>query len=245
MLRTFLADLHVHTCLSPCGEDEMTPTAIVRQARKMGLDVIAVCDHNSTRNVDPVRRAGRGEGLAVIGGVEVSSEEEVHVLGLFRDDEGLREMQRVIDENLLAENTPSLFGQQWLCDERDTIVGRESRLLIGATGLTIEEVVERIHRLGGLAVPSHVDRERFSILSQLGFVPEGLPVDALEVSPLRSLAEATRAFDSIRGFPLIRSSDAHRLAEIGTVSTVFTAAEPSVEELAKALLGEDGRELMN
>lgn len=165
MLRTFLADLHVHTCLSPCGEDEMTPTAIVRQARKMGLDVIAVCDHNSTRNVDPVRRAGRGEGLVVIGGVEVSSEEEVHVLGLFRDDEGLREMQRVIDENLLAENTPGLFGQQWLCDERDAIVGRESRLLIGATGLTIEEVVERIHSLGGLAVPSHVDRERFSILS--------------------------------------------------------------------------------
>ncbi len=245
MLRTFRADLHVHTCLSPCGEEEMRPVAIVRQAKKRRLDVIAICDHNSTRNVGAVLWAGRREGVAVIGGIEISSEEEVHMLGLFDNEEGLQDMQRLVDENLRGENNPELFGQQHLCDEHDEVVGREARLLIGATRLTVDQVVESISRLGGLAVPSHVDRDSFSILSQLGFVPEQLRIDALEVSPRHSLAEARDRFPQIRGYPLIHCSDAHRLAEIGTAWITFTGASPCVKELRKALLGQSGRELMN
>ncbi|MBW8040655.1 MAG: PHP domain-containing protein [Planctomycetes bacterium] len=245
MLATFHADLHLHTCLSPCAEEEMGPLAIVRQAKKKGLDVIGICDHNSAGNVAAVRQAGRREGLAVIGGVEVCSEEEVHILGLFDEQESLLNMQRLIEENLHGENNPELFGQQSLCDQNDAVVARETRLLIGATELSVDEVVEKIHQLGGLAVASHVDRESFSLFSQLGFVPRGLQIDALEISPLHSVAEAGDSFPQTKGYRLVSFSDAHRLEEIGTTFTTFRGISPSVKEFRKALLGEDEREILN
>lgn len=223
----------------------MNPLAIVRQAKKKGLDVIGICDHNSTRNVTSVRRAGRREGLVVIGGVEVTSREEVHIIGLFDRQESLEEMQRLIDANIHGENNPELFGEQYLCDENGFIVGREMNLLIGATELSVAEVVEGIHGLDGLAIASHVDRERFSLIGQLGFVPEGLEIDALEISSLHSVSEAANDFPQIMGYPLIQFSDAHRLEQIGVAPTTFSAASPSVAELGKALVGEDGREVMN
>ncbi len=245
MLTAFRADLHVHTCLSPCADDAMRPLAIVRSARKNGLDVIGICDHNSVRNVAAVRRAGQREGMAVIGGIEVCSEEEVHVLGLFDREQDLQDMQRLIDESFAGENNPDLFGEQYLCDEHDAIVGREAKLLIGATQLTVEQVVEGIHRFDGLAIASHVDRESFSVLSQLGFVPPGLQIDALEVSSRCAATEARARLPEIRNYPLVRSSDAHWLKEIGTASVVFTGNSPCVSELRRALLGEGNRETKN
>jgi predicted metal-dependent phosphoesterase TrpH len=245
MLMAFRADLHLHTCLSPCADDEMSPLAIIRQAKKKGLDVIGICDHNSTKNVAAVRRAGQREGLAVIGGIEICSEEEVHILGLFDEEESLRDMQRLIDQNLHGENNPELFGQQRLCDEHDVVVGQEAKLLIGATMLSVEEVVENIHRLGGLAIASHIDRDSFSLFSQLGFVPEGLKIDALEVSLRNSMEEARNCFPQTRNYPLVHFSDAHRLEGIGLAFTTFTGVSSSVMELHKALLGEDGREVIS
>ncbi len=245
MLTTFRADLHVHTCLSPCGDDAMRPLAIVRWAKKKGLDVIGICDHNSVRNVAAVRRAGQREGVAVIGGVEVCSEEEVHVLGLFDREQNLQDMQRLIDENLAGENNPDLFGEQYLCDEHDEIVGRETKLLIGATQLTVEQVVEGIHCFDGLAIASHVDRESFSVFSQLGFVPPGLQIDALEVSSRCAVTEAVARLPGIRDYPLVRSSDAHWLEEIGTASVAFTGNSPCASELRRALRGEGNRETKN
>jgi PHP family Zn ribbon phosphoesterase len=222
----------------------MRPIAIVKQAKKKGLDVIAICDHNSARNVWVVRSAGRRQGLAVIGGMEICSEEEVHILGLFDKDENLRQMQQLVDENLSGENNAELFGEQWLCDEQDIIVGQESKLLIGATKLSVKEITENIHSLGGLAVFSHVDRESYSILSQLGFVPEGLEIDVLEISPRCSPAEARDCLPQIKDYRLVHFSDAHQLDQIGVVSTTFTADSPSVMELGKALRAEDGREVV-
>lgn len=245
MLGRFRADLHIHTCLSPCASEEMTPPTIMREAKKKGLDVVAICDHNSTRNIAAVCQAGRCEGVAVIGGIEVCSKEEVHVLGLFDDEESLTDMQKLIDENLQGENNPEFFGRQLLCDGHGEIAGEETKLLIGATGLSVEEVVEGIHLFGGLAVASHVDRESFSLLSQLGFVPEGLPIDALEVSRLCTVSQARECLPQIRNYPLMRSSDAHQLDGIGVVFTTFTGEAPSVRELRKALSGQGGREVIN
>ena len=210
----------------------------------MGLDVIAVCDHNTTGNVAAACRAGRSEELAVIGGIEICSEEEVHILGLFDEEQGLQSMQQLVDQNLSGENNPDLFGEQWFCDERDAVVGRETTLLIGATSLTVEQVVDSIHRLGGLAIASHVDRESFSITSQLGFVPEHLELDALEVSASYSPAERHDRLPHISDYPLVSSSDAHALRQIGATWTAFTGASPSVKELRMALAGERGRELI-
>lgn len=245
MLTQFRADLHVHTCLSPCAEEEMSPLAIVMQAKKKGLDIIGICDHNSTKNVGAVRQAGQHEALAVIGGIEVCSKEEVHILCLFDGEQSLQEMQLLIDQNLHGENNPDLFGQQCVCDECDAILGRETKLLIGATELSVEEIVENVHQLGGLAIASHVDRDSFSMFSQLGFVPEGLQIDALEISPQHSVAEVRRCLPQIRDYPLVGFSDAHRLEEICAASTIFTVSTPCVVELKKALLGKDGREVIS
>lgn len=223
----------------------MKPQAIVRRARENMVDVIGICDHNSTRNVEAVREAGRREGLAVIGGIEIASEEEVHILGLFDKEESLRDMQRLIDQNLQGENNAEFFGEQHVCDEHDAMLDCETKLLIGATTMSIEKVVESIHYLGGLAIASHVDRESFSLLGNLGFVPEGLKIDALEVSPRHSTAEARDSFPETRDYPLVRFSDAHKLADIGMAVTTFIGASPCVSELGKALLGEEGRRIVN
>ena len=212
----------------------MLPTAIVRQAKALGLDMIAICDHNSAENVAAVARAGRRESISVIPGIEVTSREEVHILGLFRTVQDALGMQTVVYDRLPGENDEDAFGPQAVVDAHDRLTGVNTKLLIGATELTLEEVVDAIHDFGGLAIASHVDRQGFGLIGQLGFVPEGLKLDALEVSPDGSPGD-------LQGFPVVTSSDAHCLRDIGRSSTWFFAEEGGVEEIARALRGEDGR----
>ena len=233
-LAEFRADLHVHTCLSPCAELEMVPTAIVRRVRARGLHMVGICDHNSSENVAAVARAGRRESVTVIPGMEITTREEVHVLGLFGSEERLARLQALVYENLTGENDAETFGIQVVVDEWDQAVDINPRLLIGATDLSLETVVQAIHDLEGLAIASHVDRPSFSLLSQLGFIPEGLRLDALELSPRGD----GRAWT---GYPLVRSSDAHRLDDIGRSATVVCARAASFEEIGRALAGEGGR----
>lgn len=234
MMRKVRADLHVHTCLSPCADDRMQATAIVQRAKTMGLDMIGICDHNSAENVAAVAKAGRREGLSVIGGMEITSREEAHILGLFEDERDLMRMQEVVYENLPGENSEEAFGPQTVIDEWDRVVGANRRLLIGATTLTVEQVVEAIHERSGLAIASHVDRERFSLIGQLGFIPEGLSLDALEVSRPSTMQQE---YD----YPVVTSSDAHFLEDIGRNCTCFTLEDLSVSEIRKALRNEMGR----
>ncbi|RKY06985.1 MAG: histidinol-phosphatase, partial [Planctomycetota bacterium] len=151
-------DLHVHTCLSPCAEPEMTPQAIVRRAKERNLDVIAICDHNSAENVGAVKKAGASQGVGVLGGMEICSSEEVHILALFDNDEALFEMQTIVYDHLFGENDAKYFGEQLILDEHDEVVGTTDRLLIGSTTLGVSEIVETVGGLGGLgglAVASH------------------------------------------------------------------------------------------
>lgn len=235
-MRKVRADLHLHTCLSPCADNRMQATAIVEQARKMGLDMIGICDHNSAENVAAVVKAGQIEGLAVIGGMEITSSEEVHILGLFDTEENLMNMQDVVYENLPGENSEEVFGAQVVIDEWGNILGTNSRLLIGATKLTIEQIVDAIHKQAGLAIASHVDRERFSLIGQLGFIPEGLELDAVEVSG------ASGAGDY--GYPVVTSSDAHFLEDIARNYTCLMMEKPSFGEMKKALRREMGRRIV-
>ncbi len=226
-------DLHVHTCLSPCAESEMTPQAIVRRAKEQNLDVVAICDHNSAENVGAVKKAGARQGVQVLGGMEICSSEEVHILAFFDNDEALFEMQRVVYDHLFGENDEKYYGEQLLVDEHDEVVGTTDKLLIGSTTLGVSEIVETVHGLGGLAVASHVDREAFSMIGQLGFIPEGLPLDALEVSwrcPDSDIADYRK-----HGFELLRSSDAHLLQDIGRGFTTFLLDAPEFSEVAMAL----------
>jgi predicted metal-dependent phosphoesterase TrpH len=240
-MKEIRADLHLHTCLSPCGELEMVPTAIVRHAKAFGLDMIAICDHNSGENVLAVIKAARREGISVIPGIEIASREEVHLLGLFASERQLRRIHAVVDDSLPGENDRESFGDQVIVDEWDEPTEINPKLLIGATTLTLEEVVDAIHHFGGLAIAPHIDREGFGLLGQLGFIPPGLRLDALEVS---SRASHTQWADEWPAFPVITSSDAHRLADIGKSSTTFLARAATFDEIRKALTREGGRKVL-
>ena len=247
MWKRFRTDLHIHTCLSPCGDLSMAPGVIVEEALKRGLDAIGICDHNTAENVPAVRKAAEKTRLAVLGGMEVTSQEEVHILALFTPgrDEKLFELQEKVYENLPGLNDEKAFGEQVIVNENNEVTGLNTRLLIGATNLPLDRVVETIRSLSGLAIASHVDRESFGIIGQLGFIPEGLPLDALELSGRIPPDEARAFLPPSRwragGFPLVTFSDAHYPEDIGKRSTSFRVAELQVEEIREALLGREGR----
>lgn len=232
------ADLHIHTCLSPCAEEEMSPSAVVRWARERGIDIIAICDHNTAENVEAARRAAQETELAVIGGMELTSREEVHLLGLFDRSEDLASVQRIIYENLAGENEPEVFGEQLVMDENDRVVSHNRRLLIGATELTLAALVRLIHDYRGLAIASHIDRPSFSVLSQLGFIPQNLKLDAVEI-------HSTRPSDVPEHLSVIRSSDAHRRDEVGSRCTRFLIEDGTVSEIARALSQTDKRRIVS
>lgn len=237
-MRKVRADLHLHTCLSPCADTQMQATAIVEQAKKVGLDMIGICDHNSAENVAAVVKAGAREGLAVIPGMEVTSSEEVHILGLFDTETDLMLLQDMVYENLPGENSEEAFGPQYVIDEWDRLIGTNTKLLIGATLLTVEQIVDAIHERAGLVIAPHVDRERFGLIGQLGFIPKGLKLDALEVS---TPCAATKEYN----YPVICSSDAHFLKDIGKNPSCFMVEETSVQEIGKALRQELGRSVVS
>ncbi len=236
-MRKIRADLHLHTCLSPCADKQMQTTAIIEQAKKVGLDMIGICDHNSAENVSAVMKAGVREGLPVIGGIEITSCEEVHILGLFNTEQDLMHLQDMVYDNLSGENREQFFGPQTVVDEWDHVLGTNHRLLIGATALTVEQIVKAIHNRAGLAIASHVDRERFSLIGQLGFIPKGLGLDALEVSTPSSIKQG---YD----YPVVTFSDAHFLEDIGKSYTHFMIEDVSVDEIKKALHNEMGRRII-
>ncbi len=244
MLRDYRADLHIHSCLSPCGDWEMSPKKIVRQSLARGLDIIAVCDHNSIENAGAILQEGRRSGLHVLPGMEICSREEVHILAIFDRLAAAESMQQFVYDRLPGENRPAVFGHQVVADANDDVVEENQRLLIGASRLGLYEVVRQTHALGGLSVTSHVDRQAFSIIGQLGFIPEDLAIDGIEISRRLTHRDACEKFPGIERFACVRSSDAHYLKDIGIVSTVLRLAAPTVDEIRLALKAEHGRKIV-
>jgi predicted metal-dependent phosphoesterase TrpH len=245
-METFSADLHIHTCLSPCADLDMTPMKIVEQAVKKGLSMIAITDHNSLENTGAVIRAARGTGLTVLAGVEITSVEEAHVLGLFEKKDSVDSMQTLLDDNILpGENDEDLFGIQVVANEKDEVERINNRLLIGATQLSLDQIVAEIHKRQGLAIAAHIDRMSFSIPSQLGFIPPALLLDGLEISKHTPLSEAKEQIPECNRFPVITSSDAHFLDEIGQSRFRFEAEQADFKEFQSVLAGKNGRRLID
>ena len=238
-LKEFKLDLHIHTCLSPCADLTMIPSALVKEAKKKKLDGIGICDHHSAENVAVIKKVGKREGLTVFGGIEISSKEEAHILAYFDDNDALMEMQETVYNNLSGENDASYFGEQLVADENDKFIESNDRLLIGSTDLPVSKIVQMTHNLGGVAVASHIDRESYSLIGQLGFIPEGLALDALEVSyqyKQNKNIDIT-SFD----LPLVTSSDSHYLSDIGRSVTTFSLHELSFTEMVMAFKNIKGR----
>ncbi len=222
----------------------MTPREIVQISLERGLDIIAVTDHNSAENAGATRRAAEGTGLNVLSGMEITSSEEVHILALFESPDQAGLMQDIVYENLPSrENDERLYGQQVIANEHDEVMGFNERLLISATNLTARRILELIASFDGISVASHVDKEAFSVLSQLGFIPEDLRFDAIELSPRMSRKKAEATFDALKSFPWVSFSDAHYVQDIGRRTTTFSVKEPTFQEIRQALAGSDGRSL--
>ena len=230
------ADLHIHTVLSPCGDIEMTPANIVRRALEMGLGIIGITDHNSTLHTKEVRRIGEREGIFVMCGAEITTKEEVHVLAFVDGDEAIDKLQMFISENIAKiANDPDFFGYQLVVNENEEVVYEEDNLLISAINKSIDEVGEFVHSLGGIFIPAHIDKSQNSLLSQLGFIPPHLMVDALEVSPICNFGDFMTKNSYLSKYKFIRSSDAHYLPDVGRVFTELDIEKPSFDLVREAI----------
>jgi 3',5'-nucleoside bisphosphate phosphatase len=235
------ADLHVHTVLSPCAEVEMIPPLIVQRALQLGLGLIAVTDHNSADNCAAVIRAAQGTNLTVLPGMEVQTREEVHVLCLFDEVEQALAWQGIVYDHLPGQQNPEeLLGAQYVVDSEGSYLKTESRLLLTSTDLTLDDIVGRIRALGGLAIPAHIDRPSYSLLANLGLVPPGLDVPALEIFRLSDSGRLLQERPELRGWPLIRGGDAHRLSELSRAINL-TIAAATMAELLLAFAGKSAR----
>jgi PHP family Zn ribbon phosphoesterase len=222
----------------------MSPKKIVQQSLEVGLDLIAICDHNSAENAGATMREGNRQGMQVLPGMEICSKEEVHILALFDELAPALEMQAYVYANLPGENKTEVFGFQVIANEQDEVMGENPRLLIGATQLGLHDIVKKTHALSGINISCHVDRPAYGIINQLGFIPEDLDLDGLEVSYRIKLAEAAQAIPGIENFSCVTASDVHYLNDIGKAWTVFQMAEPSLAEIRLALAGKDGRRIL-
>ena len=245
-MKHLAADMHIHTVLSPCASREMTPPAIVREAARKGLAVIAVCDHNTAGNVRAVAAAAAAiqNGPVVIAGMEITTVEEAHVLGWFGTPEDACAAAEEVASGLPLWRPPALRTakepEQQLMDAVGNETGIETRMLAAASRFTLSETVELIHRHGGLAVAAHVDRRSFSVPGQLGFIPDDVPFDGLEISAAGAARGKAAGFRA-HGIPLVSSSDCHFLEDMGSGFTQLEVASPSFEEIVKALRLLEGR----
>ncbi len=208
------------------------------------LDIIAICDHNSAENAPYVIKSAHGKKLKVFGGMEITSSEEVHVLALFDSLDDLSLMQKFIYEHLEGKNDEDRFGVQAIVNEKGEVETINNKLLIGATDIALNDLLNNVHKLHGITIASHIDRESFSVISQLGFIETGMQFDALEVTPRTGFAQARNKYPELSNYSFIVSSDAHYLKDIGTALTRIMLTEPTLDELKMAFTGKNGRHIM-
>ncbi len=240
-MKRFTADVQLHSCLSPCGSLECSPLRVAQTARAHGLDIIALTDHNTTANCAALAQAlPRVPGLVSFFGAEVTTAEEIHVICLFGDPATAEAFGQFLQPHLPAQrNDPEYFGDQPVVDADENIVRLDDAFLAGATDLALDRLDDDVHARGGLVIASHIDRPVNSLFSQLGVWPEGVALDACDLSP--------RAHTAVwRGrvpahVPLVRTSDAHFLADIGRQRTTLVMEAPTFDEFRRALGGEAGR----
>ena len=233
-------DLHIHTALSPCGDNDMTPNNIINMALLKGLDIIAVTDHNACHNAEALMELGARRQILVIPGMEVESVEEVHVVTLFPDLESARRMGEQVAEHLPPmPNREDIFGEELILNSKDEETGRLEQLLIVASDLTVEEVFQLAEESGGIAFPAHVDRDSYSIISNLGSIPETMNVNMIELS---AKCDAEAFFDNYPGlkkYPVLRDSDAHYLWDMSERCNYISSEEQITDagSLIKLLKG--------
>ena len=229
-------DLHIHSCLSPCGDEDMTPANIVNMAKLLDLDVISVTDHNSCRNLPAVYSHAKKNNILLIFGMELCTMEEVHVLCYFRTLEDAFVFDRYVYDKLIKiQNKKSIFGRQEIYDDKDTRIGEESNLLINATDISFSDMDELMRSYRGIYVPAHVDKGSNSLLSNLGFVPPDASFQCVEINDKKKADELCKAHPYLACCNIITNSDAHTLGSINEAVNFIEVMERSCEAVLEAL----------
>lgn len=240
-MNEYWVDLHIHTCLSPCGDLAMSPSAIVQHAIKNGLSAIAITDHNTTLQCPEIQLLGKEAGLTVFAGVEVTTREEAHCIVLFPSETVRQEFQAYLEKNLPPiPNDPERFGDQVWVNRREEIQGEYPYLLISAIRQSIDQVAAYARQLGCLFIPAHVERQANSVIGQLGFIDPGLPVDAIEFSILRRFENLKMTQPGLNRYTAYSASDAHFTDQIGEPCALLRVPELTFENLALAFRREQG-----
>jgi len=208
-------DLHIHSCLSPCADDDMTPANIAGMAAVQGLGIAALTDHNSAKNCPAFFRHAKKYGIVPIAGMELTTAEDIHVICLFPTLENALEFDEIVSEKLFkVKNKAAIFGNQFIMDENDEVAEVEENLLINATSIDIETAYSTVKSLGGVCYPAHIDRESNGMIAVLGDFPSDVPFASFELNDGGSYGEYTERFPHIKDKRYVVSSDAHNLWSI-------------------------------
>lgn len=221
-------DLHNHSALSPCADDEMTPGNLVGMAKLNGLDLIALTDHQSCANCDAAIALSRSiDGPQIIPGLEMTSAEEVHLLALFADLKQAQHLESQLNQQMIRQdNRPEIFGHQWLYNRQDQIVAEVEPLLLMPVQMQAQQLAWMVWEMGGICIPAHVDRSSASLIASFGSMPPDFPPCWLELSQQADADAFFLQHPALKKYPIIRSSDAHRLVDMAEPGMIIDLPGP-------------------
>lgn len=229
-------DFHIHTALSPCGDEDMSPMNIINMCKLKELDAIAITDHNSCENLEACIHAGKTEGIIVVPGMELQTREEVHAICLFENLYKAMEFQDYVYNHLpMEKNNDRVFGSQIIYDYQDKQIGLNSRLLLASADISFDEACYIVKYLRGAFIPAHIDRNSYSVISSLGFIPTNLPIKTLECRLPINVDGLIKKGLMNKKYRFISSSDAHYLGDIMERVNCIDITEISPEKIIEKL----------
>ncbi len=239
-MNRYYYDFHIHSCLSPCGDDDMTPANIAGTATLAGLSIVALTDHNTVKNCPAFFKAAKKYGIVAVAGMELTTSEDIHIVCLFEKlEEALAFGEEVEKHRVLVKNRPEIFGKQQILDEEDNLLGQEEYLLINATDISVENVLQLVSSFGGICYPAHIDRESNGIVSVLGSFPEDYGFDCYEIYDIDLSNEYEERFPNLKNKLKLVGSDAHYLWDIRDAKAYIELDdEPYSSELVRKRLFE-------
>lgn len=246
-MNRYYYDFHIHSCLSPCGDDDMTPNNICGMAVLNGLNIVALTDHNTTKNCPAFFAAAKKNGLIPIAGMELTTAEDIHVVCLFETlEESMRFDEYIGTRRIKILNRTDIFGNQLILDENDEVVGTDEYLLSNATDITIDEVNGIVKEYGGVCWPAHIDRQANGIIATLGVFPDYLDFGCAEFHDKEKIEEYFRKYENVKDKLITVSSDAHYLWDMRDKDAYFEIEDEPYSSafvrhnLFRKLRGEEG-----
>ena len=215
-MNKYYYDFHIHSCLSPCADDDMTPNNIAGMCTLAGLNIAALTDHNSSKNCPAFFTAAKRQGIIPIAGMELTTAEDIHIVCLFRELDGALSFDRLVEEHRVMKipNRPDIFGNQYITDGDDEVIGTDDYFLPAATDIMVDDVPSLVHEHGGICYPAHIDRQANGIVATLGTLPDIKGFDCAEFNDGENREPYTEKFPILREKRILVSSDAHYLWNI-------------------------------